>query len=667
MLRSRPFATVEELRRTLPFRVARTRPGLEVPKLDINSVGEEELASRLGVAPEVAGAIVSARPFYSMEDLRRVPGLDDASYDLLTSVFAAQPLTYVDKLTGRTVNLTADTSKVLVEFGQTEGAERSLRRGLRLRDAAPPSADGTLRVFHLPETESSGETLSQLKDEPGVEKVVPAFRDQGEHERFLDPEYGTVQFDPATPVERQDEILSRLGLELEHRYRSPGLVTVRIPSGKTDPSALVRAIQALNSLPEVKLAEPNYLGFDDRDSASGNAADSPSGLSWNLQLIGVPDAWAYGKGSDRVVIAVVDSGVDESHPVVRDALLPRQDADDWNFIQGEGPSPVDDEGHGTFIAGLLGGNGQLGVQGICPGCRILPLRIPLSGERTSYASRADAILYALERVPAGKRLVFNLSWKTTGDVSVVRLAITQAVSRGAIVVSSAGNGDDVVANQQHFPSDYPDVISVAAVGPDRRRALYSFYGQQVDLAAPGGTGDPDKPGEDIRSAAIGGSTGVSAGTSFAAPHVAAVAALLLSQDPTLSAQQVREALQSTATPLAEAGLGRGLVNAAAAVRSVSTQPSQPARPSQPGSPKPAENNSHLIAVNTDDIDSLMRRFDLKRITARHIIAKRPINDLTRIRGTLGLTEQQFARITSHSTPLPAQELPADTFLIALHF
>jgi subtilisin family serine protease len=397
----------------------------------------------------------------------------------------------------------------------------------------------------------------------------------------------------------------------------------------------------------VEYAEPNFLGFDDMESVF----PVTSGSRWHLDLIRLQTAWQYGKGSPDVLVAIIDSGVDLTHPALRPAILSPQPGDDWDFTAEGGNDPVDEDGHGTFIAGILAGNGTSDVQGICPGCRVLPLRIPLSGQANSYARRADAILYAVNYA-AGRRLVINTSWKTTGDVAVVRRAIATAIERGAVVVASAGN-DPERRDQPHFPSDYPGVLSVAAVGPDRSRAEYSFYGDRIDVAAPGGTGaDKNDPAEDLLSTAPSGQFLIAFGTSFAAPHVAALAALILSQNRALTPAQVAAIIRDTAVSLSADGVGRGLIDAGAAVlrarpagTTTPTTTTTTTVPTPPATGVPAG----LAAINRGDVATLTSAFGLRALTAQLLVAKRPIDDVTRIRNTLGLTAAQYAALAGSST------------------
>ena len=150
-----------------------------------------------------------------------------------------------------------------------------------------------------------------------------------------------------------------------------------------------------------------------------------------------------------------------------------------------------------------------------------------------------------------------------GDISVIRDAVDLAASSNVLVVCSAGNWPDR-PNEAHYPSDYASTVSVTAITPDRSRAIYSFYGDAVDLAAPGGSG-LNTASENITSSGLNDTTAVDFGTSFAAPHVVGVGALLLSHDPSLSANDVRARLEISTTPLADGGMGRGLVDAAAAL------------------------------------------------------------------------------------------------------
>ncbi|WP_437837773.1 S8 family serine peptidase [Sorangium sp. So ce1153] len=675
LVRARPFAALGELRRALPFRVARGVRAFELPKLDINAASEEELARKAGIPAAAARAVVAARPFYFVSELRGIPELDAAAFDALAAVFDVPELAYRDKLTGRRVELAPDASEVVVSFRETEAAARAPGpAALGLREGARPGPRASHRLFKVPESESAPQILADLKRAPDVEKVTPAFRDPSANRRYMDPELCAVQFADGVPEARQAEIIAAAGFEIAERHRTPGLFTLRLLDGAREPARLTRAIEGLNRQREVKFAEPNFIGFDDLEGgaagASGASSASTRGggaaAAWNLALLRAPDAWSSGEGSPDVIIAVIDSGVDTAHPALKDGILPRRDDDDWNFASDGTPVPDDEVGHGTFIAGILVGNGAESVHGVCRGCRLLPLKVPLSGETASYARRRDAILYALSRVPAGKRLVISLSWKTSGDVGLIRDAIATAVERGAVVVCSAGNWPDG-ADQPHYPSDYPSVISVGAVGPDGGRGRYSFYGKEVDFGAPGGSGSND-PAENITSAAVGGGARSDFGTSFATPHVAGVAALILSQDLTLAPAEVRAIMAAAAAPARDAGLGAGLIDCCAAVRAAAAragrpqpaqpvQPAQPTRPAQPDAgpvaprPAPERGERHggvLAALNESDADELAARFGIPRMTARLLVAHRPIRDVQQIRGTLGLPDEIYAQIAARA-------------------
>jgi subtilisin family serine protease len=632
---ARPIRDIFSLRRALPYRVAREVRSFDIPKLDLNTLSQEDLTRRLAVAPDVAQAIAKARPFYSVDELRHVAGITADTLTQVISVASVPEFSYTDKTTGRTINLKPDLSKAVVLPQQSEGVtvqdDTWIGLGLSLR--FPKAARGGAQVFIVEDDEAAaGNVLARLRQMPGVDKAVPGFK-EGDIERYLDPELCVVQFLPETPRERQDEVIAQAGLEIAERHRGAGLVTLRVAAARHQPGATLAALQFLNQQSEVKLAEPNYLGFDDLEwPEHGTATDTATVLSWHLGLIRAPDAWAMGQGSPEVIIAVVDSGVDASHPALNHAVLSRGVSEDWDFASDSG-DPLDEQGHGTFIAGLLVGNGSRSVQGICPRCRLLPLKIPLSGEPSSYARRADAILYALEYA-GSRRLVINTSWKTTGDVAVVRSALETVLAHGAIVVASAGNDPDR-PNQPHFPSDYPQVISVAAVRPDRTRASYSFYGDRINVAAPGGSGlGENDPTQNLLSSAPNGGVTVGFGTSYAAPLVAGVFALTLSQNSRLTPVEAKTIVQDTAVPLAEYGLGYGLINAEVAIRVAR------------GSLSLAAQSEGLAAINRGDIDALLRQFELRPFTARLLIARRPIARIDSIRGTLGLRPEQYTKLSA---------------------
>ncbi|WP_433359356.1 type VII secretion-associated serine protease mycosin [Actinoplanes sp. CA-142083] len=248
---------------------------------------------------------------------------------------------------------------------------------------------------------------------------------------------------------------------------------------------------------------------------------------------------ATGKG---VRVAVVDSGVDATHPQLRDNV--ERGAD---FLHGDDNADQDCVGHGTEVASIIAARpaSDTGFQGLAPGATIVPVRISEQkeidgkavGDRGTPRQFAQAIDWAVDQ---GDAQVINLSLVMTADNAEVAAAVQRALDAGVVVVAAAGNnGAGQTEADTPYPADFPGVIGVGAVTLDGTRADFSQKGDYVDLVA---------YGKDVTAAARGSGHLTDQGTSFSTPFVTATVALMLERFPGLTPAQVLQRLKATADP-----------------------------------------------------------------------------------------------------------------------
>ncbi|MEM1072047.1 MAG: S8 family serine peptidase [Planctomycetota bacterium] len=273
-------------------------------------------------------------------------------------------------------------------------------------------------------------------------------------------------------------------------------------------------------------------------------------------------AWVKTTGSEDVVIAVLDAGIAADHPDLREKLLPG-----FNVV-GADPSDTDDQisGHGTEVAGVAAAmsNNAQGIAGVSWGSPILPVTTANFLGFTSDVWLAEGLEWAVD---AGADVAI-LSFGLSAPSDILAAAVRDAKEAGVVVVASSGNtGTRGVL----YPAAYPEVIAVGATDANDRVAVFSAFGPEIDLVAPGvdvltTTRSILAPGVDYT---------LESGTSISAPFVAGVAALLLSVDPLLTPDEVRAAMLATAEDLGEPGWdersGFGRLDAAAAVAFVQRQ------------------------------------------------------------------------------------------------
>jgi membrane-anchored mycosin MYCP len=285
---------------------------------------------------------------------------------------------------------------------------------------------------------------------------------------------------------------------------------------------------------------------------------------WALRRLQPERAWPLSTGAG-VTVAVIDSGVDVR---VR-SLAGRVDLGP-DYLGDGGSSASDCSGHGTLVAGIIGAApvGADPFHGVAPGARILSIKqnqeLPGEKPQGTPAGMAAAIRYAADR---GARVI-NISATTTRDEPDLRAAVAYAQARDVVVVAAAGNDDlglstSRPASVTYYPAAYPGVLAVAGTDSGDQRSDTSHAAPYVSIAAPGNdvvsTG-PNGPG----------TYAVVTGTSFAAPFVAGVAALVRAYRPKLTEQQVVARLEATADPPASpgAGVGAGIVDPYNAVTAV---------------------------------------------------------------------------------------------------
>ncbi len=261
-------------------------------------------------------------------------------------------------------------------------------------------------------------------------------------------------------------------------------------------------------------------------------------------------AWAKTQGNQDVVIAVLDSGVDYTHRDliqnmwIRPADIPQYNDEELGTYNDEHgfnatdnlSDPMDDNGHGTHCAGIIGaeGNNNEGVTGINWKVEIMPLKFIGRGGFGTTKDAIEAINYAVERKRAGVNIrVINASWGSTLKSKPLEDAIRAAGEEGILFVAAAGNNSTDNDKRPHFPSNYQlsNVISVAALDRNDQLASFSNYGvKTVHIAA---------PGKDIVSTWLNDAYREASGTSMATPYVAGVAALILASEPDLTVEQLR--------------------------------------------------------------------------------------------------------------------------------
>jgi thermitase len=345
-----------------------------------------------------------------------------------------------------------------------------------------------------------------------------------------------------------------------------------------DPFAI---IETLAADPAFEYAEPDYIL---------TTAVAPNDYYFNLQWglnntgqtilgspgkpdadIDLPEAWNITKGSQEVVIAIVDTGVDLTHPDLASKLVAG-----YNTVD-ENTNAQDYNGHGTHVAGIAAAstdNSSVGVAGVCWNCKIMPIKA-LGTSSGSIEDVAQGITYAVDHGAD----VINLSLGGPEGSTTLLLAVRYAYSKNIPVVAAMmnyGTGDS------YYPAAYPETIAVGATDNLDVRADYSNYGNHIDLVA---------PGSDILSTYYLNQYGYMSGTSMSSPHVAGVLGLLRSLSPSRTVEQLRTILRSSADDLGVLGwdvyYGAGRLNAnkalqqLAAITSVSLRGPYTVKPGLP--------------------------------------------------------------------------------------
>ena len=295
---------------------------------------------------------------------------------------------------------------------------------------------------------------------------------------------------------------------------------------------VLRSIEELMKRDDVICAEPDYAVYSS-EVVSMSEADT---VYWALDQINLPEAWEISTGSADVVVGIIDSGIDASHPDLADRV-PLEHS--WDFTLGEDYNilPTDPYGHGTEVAGIIGaiGNEETGFYGICREVTLASLRV-LDSNGTGYVSN---IALAIEYAERNRIPILNMSLNYTNYSATVRLAIQNYYG---LFVSSAGNGGLNVDVNTVYPTSYnfSNLISVGSSILYDEVDAHSNYGKTtVDIFAPGQLLISTSNNADNRYCITGG-------TSMSSPFVAGVAALILSIHPELEAYEIKQIILESA-------------------------------------------------------------------------------------------------------------------------
>jgi len=270
------------------------------------------------------------------------------------------------------------------------------------------------------------------------------------------PDQVVIKMVEGRSVEDLSSLMATPGVSVLSTLDALDVTMLEVPPGQVLP-----LIATLREDPAVRWAEPNYVVT----IADAIPNDPEWGVQYGLRAIRAPAGWDFARGSSTVAVAVVDTGVDPTHPDLSGKLVPGYD-----FVNGD-PDPTDDHGHGTHVAGMIGAatDNGLGIAGTSWGARIIPVKVLSSSGQGWDTTVASGMVWAVDQ---GARVI-NLSLGQTSPSSLLQSAVSYAVTHGGVVVAAAGNSG---SSGILYPARYAEAIAVAATDQTNARASFSSYG-----------------------------------------------------------------------------------------------------------------------------------------------------------------------------------------------
>ena len=387
-----------------------------------------------------------------------------------------------------------------------------------------------------------------------IVKLAPALFDRGISPTILGPvgaSIGVVSIEPWLPPELLNDQTPLNKRRNGVNDPVAGLRRIVVVAYGADISPYEAALR-LARIPGVEYAEAQH-----RRTILFRPNDSRLPSQWYLEKISALEAWDVQRGDSSITIGVVDSGIEEDHPDLVNAIWHNpgetgggresNNIDDdgngfiddvwgWDFAGSNGQTPDNDprpgsEAHGTLVAGCAAASGDntIGIAGVAWGCRVMAVKITDDGPSPGLYNEAAGILYAAKMGADVINCSFGGAGHSRAEEEAVRIAMT---TYNAVIVAACGNDDQDVP---FYPASYPGVISVAATAPNDDKASYSNYNYRIDLSA---------PGDNILSTGSGDYI-YDSGTSFATPLVAGAAALLRRKYPLLGPASIAEILRAS--------------------------------------------------------------------------------------------------------------------------
>lgn len=350
-----------------------------------------------------------------------------------------------------------------------------------------------------------------------------------------------VRFKSFTTSAYQDNVIKKFNVEKTHKLMLKNTFVLEIPKGT--------AGEYVKNFLKEKNVE--YAEKDAVAKALEVPNDTYYSYQWGLPMISAASAWDTTHGNSSVEIGIIDTGVDASHPDLIGKVDKAADCTISTSCESISSS-VDDNGHGTHVAGIAAANtnNSLGVAGVGYNTHLMSAKVLDSRGSGYYSWVANGIVWAADN---GAKVI-SLSLGGSSSSTVLKDAVNYAWSKGAVVVAAAGNSGSTAPS---YPGYYSNVISVAATDSNDQKASFSSYGNWVTVAA---------PGVSILSSYNGGYAYLS-GTSMATPFVSGLAGLLFGQHPTWTNSDVRTQIESTADKIYGTGFYwiYGRINACSAV------------------------------------------------------------------------------------------------------